>query len=166
MADHPLETVRNLKANIDAVVGHFKGKAIGWDVVNEAISRRQGTGICAIHRPAGRSATLIPPRRSSSRTRRTPTPSCTTTELRQPRATAEGRRLRVGTSLRKFEADLLNDVIPAIEARYSVQADREHRALAGLAMGGGQSLNFGLGHLDTFAWVGAFSAAAPGELFR
>jgi enterochelin esterase-like enzyme len=58
-----------------------------------------------------------------------------------------------------FEQDLLKDVIPAIESRYSVQADREHRALAGLSMGGGQSLNFGLAHLDTFAWVGAFSAA-------
>lgn len=58
-----------------------------------------------------------------------------------------------------FEQDLLKDVIPAIEGRYSVQADREHRALAGLSMGGGQALNFGLGHLDTFAWVGAFSAA-------
>lgn len=58
-----------------------------------------------------------------------------------------------------FERDLLDDVIPAIEARYSVQADRAHRALAGLSMGGGQSLNFGLAHLDTFAWVGAFSPA-------
>ncbi len=58
-----------------------------------------------------------------------------------------------------FEKDLLEDVIPAVEARYSVQADREHRALAGLSMGGGQSLNFGLAHLDTFAWVGSFSAA-------
>ena len=58
-----------------------------------------------------------------------------------------------------FEKDLLNDVIPAIESRYSVQADREHRALAGLSMGGGQALNFGLGHLDTFAWVGGFSSA-------
>ena len=54
---------------------------------------------------------------------------------------------------------MLKDVIPTIEARYAVQADREHRALAGLSMGGGQSLNFGLAHLDTFAWVGAFSAA-------
>src|SRR5207244_10957296 len=58
-----------------------------------------------------------------------------------------------------FEQDLLKDVIPAIESRYSVQADREHRALAGLSMGGGQSLNFGLAHLDTFAWVGGFSSA-------
>ncbi|HTL18047.1 MAG TPA: alpha/beta hydrolase-fold protein [Patescibacteria group bacterium] len=59
----------------------------------------------------------------------------------------------------KFERDLLDDVIPAIESRYSVQADWEHRALAGLSMGGGQSLNFGLAHLDTFAWVGGFSSA-------
>lgn len=58
-----------------------------------------------------------------------------------------------------FEQDLLKDVIPAIEARYSVAADREHRAIAGLSMGGGQTFNFGLGHLDTFAWIGAFSAA-------
>jgi enterochelin esterase-like enzyme len=67
-----------------------------------------------------------------------------------------------------FERDLLDDVIPAMESRYSVQADREHRALAGLSMGGGQSLNFGLTHLDTFAWVGGFSSAPntrpPAEL--
>jgi enterochelin esterase-like enzyme len=58
-----------------------------------------------------------------------------------------------------FEKDLLEDLIPAIEARYSVQKDREHRSVAGLSMGGGQSLNFGLGHLETFAWVGGFSSA-------
>jgi enterochelin esterase-like enzyme len=58
-----------------------------------------------------------------------------------------------------FEQDLLNDVIPTIESRYSVLTDREHRALAGLSMGGGQSLNFGLAHLDKFAWVGGFSSA-------
>lgn len=58
-----------------------------------------------------------------------------------------------------FESDLLNDLIPYIEANYSVLTDREHRALAGLSMGGGQSLNMGLNNLDRFAWVGAFSAA-------
>ena len=58
-----------------------------------------------------------------------------------------------------FERDLLDDVIPAVELRYSVQADRDHRALAGLSMGGGQTLNFGLAHPDMFAWLGAFSAA-------
>ncbi len=58
-----------------------------------------------------------------------------------------------------FEKDLLTDLIPFIEKTYSVRADRESRALAGLSMGGGQSLNFGLGNLDTFAWVGGFSSA-------
>jgi enterochelin esterase-like enzyme len=72
---------------------------------------------------------------------------------------AEGNVFAAAPAFAAFEQDLLKDVVPAIEARYSVQADREHRALAGLSMGGGQSLNFGLAHLDTFAWVGAFSAA-------
>ncbi len=72
---------------------------------------------------------------------------------------AQGDVFRSAPAFAAFEQDLLNDVIPAIEARYSVQADREHRAIAGLSMGGGQLLNFGLAHLDTFAWVGAFSAA-------
>ena len=72
---------------------------------------------------------------------------------------AEGNVMASAPAFAVFEQDLLNDVIPAIESRYSVQADREHRALAGLSMGGGQSLNFGLAHLDTFAWVGGFSSA-------
>ncbi len=59
----------------------------------------------------------------------------------------------------KFDQDLLGSLIPFIEARYSVIKARESRALAGLSMGGGQSLNFGLGNLDTFAWVGGFSSA-------
>ncbi len=58
-----------------------------------------------------------------------------------------------------FEKDLLADLIPFIERNYSVRADRESRALAGLSMGGGQALNFGLNNLDTFAWVGGFSSA-------
>jgi enterochelin esterase-like enzyme len=81
---------------------------------------------------------------------------------------AEGDVFRSAPAFAAFEEDLLREVIPAIEARYSVQADREHRALAGLSMGGGQSLNFGLAHLDTFAWVGGFSSAPntkrPAEL--
>jgi len=58
-----------------------------------------------------------------------------------------------------FEKDLLNDLIPHIEKSFSVLTDREHRAIAGLSMGGGQSLNFGLTHLDKFAWIGGFSSA-------
>ena len=58
-----------------------------------------------------------------------------------------------------FEKDLLNDLIPFVEKKYPVYKDREHRAIAGLSMGGGQSLNFGLSNLNTFAWVGGFSSA-------
>lgn len=72
---------------------------------------------------------------------------------------AEGNVFESAASFAVFEKDLLEDVIPAIEKQYSVQSDREHRALAGLSMGGGQSLNFGLKHLDKFAWVGGFSSA-------
>jgi len=68
----------------------------------------------------------------------------------------------------KFERDLLNCLIPALQASYSAGTNREQRALAGLSMGGGQALNFGLTHLDTFAWVGGFSSAPntrpPAEL--
>jgi enterochelin esterase-like enzyme len=58
-----------------------------------------------------------------------------------------------------FEKDLLTDIIPCIESHYSVEADRTHRAVTGLSMGGGQALNIGLKNLDVFAWVGGFSSA-------
>jgi enterochelin esterase-like enzyme len=58
-----------------------------------------------------------------------------------------------------FEKDLLTDLIPFIEKNYPVYKDRDHRALAGLSMGGGQSLNFGLANLEKFAWIGGFSSA-------
>lgn len=58
-----------------------------------------------------------------------------------------------------FERDLLDSLIPYIESHFSVKTDRDSRALAGLSMGGGQSLNFGLGNLDRFAWIGGFSSA-------
>lgn len=58
-----------------------------------------------------------------------------------------------------FEKELLDDLIPFVDATYSTKPDRESRALAGLSMGGGQALNFGLGNLDRFAWVGGFSSA-------
>ena len=48
---------------------------------------------------------------------------------------------------------------PILKKKYPVLNDRESRAIAGLSMGGGQSLNFGLGNLDKFAWVGGFSSA-------
>lgn len=72
---------------------------------------------------------------------------------------AEGNIMAAAPAFAVFEKDLLNDVIPAIESRYRVNPDRASRALAGLSMGGGQSLNFGLGNLDRFAWIGGFSSA-------
>ena len=72
---------------------------------------------------------------------------------------AEGNVMASAPAFATFERDLIDDLIPAIEANYSVDKSREKRAVAGLSMGGGQSFNFGLGNLDTFAWVGPFSAA-------
>ncbi|MFA9187480.1 alpha/beta hydrolase [Flavobacterium magnesitis] len=63
-----------------------------------------------------------------------------------------------------FERDLLDDLIPFIEKTYPTLTDRENRAIAGLSMGGGQSLNFGLGNLDKFAWVAGFSSAPNTKL--
>jgi enterochelin esterase-like enzyme len=57
------------------------------------------------------------------------------------------------------QTELLDNIIPMIEKKYHVTADREHRAIAGLSMGGGQSLTIGLNHLDTFAYVAGFSSA-------
>src|SRR5206468_10014599 len=64
-----------------------------------------------------------------------------------------------GNSSALFGRDLLEDVIPMIEKQYRVYNDRGHRAIAGLSMGGGQSLGIGLSHLDLFSYVAGFSAA-------
>lgn len=62
-----------------------------------------------------------------------------------------------------FEADLLEAIIPYIEGHYDVLKERQHTAIAGLSMGGGQSLGIGLNNLDRFAWVGGFSSAIFSE---
>ena len=77
----------------------------------------------------------------------------------QPNDRAEGNVYATAPAFESFEKDLLNDVIPFIESKYSVKKSRENRAVAGLSMGGGQSLNFGLGNLNTFCWIGGFSSA-------
>jgi enterochelin esterase-like enzyme len=58
-----------------------------------------------------------------------------------------------------FSDVVIDDLIPMIDAAYRTIADREHRAIAGLSMGGGQALQIGLTHLDRFAYIGAFSGA-------
>ena len=61
-------------------------------------------------------------------------------------------------NLTKFTDALLTEVLPQVEAEYPVKKDRESRAIAGLSMGGAESLLTGLNHLDQFAWVASFSA--------
>jgi enterochelin esterase family protein len=68
-------------------------------------------------------------------------------------------------NLSKFTDVLLAEVAPQIEADYRVKKDRESRAIAGLSMGGTESLLTGLNHLDQFAWVGAFSSGGLEEDF-
>ncbi len=60
-----------------------------------------------------------------------------------------------------FEEYLLKEVIPMAESKYRVAPGRANRAIAGLSMGGGQSLAVGLGHLELFSAVAAFSSAVP-----
>jgi endo-1,4-beta-xylanase len=62
-------------------------------------------------------------------------------------------------SYERWTPDFLTELIPFIESHYPVYTDREHRALAGLSMGGGQVYNIGLTHLDLLAYLGSFSAA-------
>ena len=64
-----------------------------------------------------------------------------------------------GENTAKFGRDLIEDVIPLIESRFRTIADRDHRALVGLSMGGGEALTIGLNHLELFSHVGGFSAA-------
>ncbi len=66
----------------------------------------------------------------------------------------------------RFPKDLLEDVIPLVESRFRVLSDADHRAIAGLSMGGGQSLSIGLTHLDQFHYVLGFSAAIGGQFLH
>jgi len=69
----------------------------------------------------------------------------------------------VKENMDKFGEALLTEVIPEVERNYHVISDRNSRALAGLSMGGAESLYVGLNHLDHFAWVGSFSAGGLGD---
>jgi len=67
-----------------------------------------------------------------------------------------------GQPINRFETLLVEETIPLIEDRYRVIANKDHRAIAGLSMGGGQALRIGLGNLDTFSYIGCFSGASSG----
>jgi enterochelin esterase family protein len=62
----------------------------------------------------------------------------------------------------EFAEDFMTDIMPYVEQHYRVMTDRAHRAIAGLSMGGGQSLNISFSHLDKFAYVGVFSSGIMG----
>ena len=59
-----------------------------------------------------------------------------------------------------FKDELIDTIIPYVEKHFRVQGDRNHRAMAGLSMGGGIAFRIGMLHLDRFAWVGVFSSSA------
>jgi enterochelin esterase-like enzyme len=63
-----------------------------------------------------------------------------------------------------FEDVVLKDLIPMIDSTYRTNPDKDHRAIAGLSMGAAQALRIGLGHVDTFSAVGAFSGVGKVDL--
>lgn len=67
---------------------------------------------------------------------------------------------------KRFPEDLLQDVLPLVERNYRVYKDADHRAIAGLSMGGGQALSIGLARTDLFHYVLGFSGAVGGPFMN
>ncbi|MGC4055897.1 MAG: alpha/beta hydrolase-fold protein [Paludibaculum sp.] len=63
----------------------------------------------------------------------------------------------------EFADDFMTDIMPYVESHYRVLKGRQNRALAGLSMGGGQTLNIGMAHLDQFGYIGVFSSGVFGR---
>jgi enterochelin esterase-like enzyme len=70
------------------------------------------------------------------------------------------------TNFKNFTEALLTEVMPRAESEYRIAGHRESRAIAGLSMGGSESLLTGLNHLDKFSWIGAFSSGGLPEQFQ
>jgi enterochelin esterase family protein len=64
-------------------------------------------------------------------------------------------------NIQLFTQTVIDEIIPAVERDYNVAKGRDNRAVAGLSMGGQESLTLGLTHPELFAWVGAMSAGLP-----
>jgi enterochelin esterase-like enzyme len=62
----------------------------------------------------------------------------------------------------EFVQEFVTDIVPYVEQTYRIVADRPHRAIAGLSMGGNQTLNIAIPHLDQFTYVGVFSSGLLG----
>jgi enterochelin esterase-like enzyme len=65
-----------------------------------------------------------------------------------------------------FTQALLTEIMPKVESEYRITKDRNSRAIAGLSMGGSESLLTGLNNLDQFAWIGAFSSGGIPDEFE
>jgi enterochelin esterase-like enzyme len=76
---------------------------------------------------------------------------------------------RINSNASLFSQALLTEIMPAVEHDYNVAKGRQNRAIAGLSMGGLESLTIGLAHPELFAYIGGFSSglehATPEELF-
>ncbi len=70
---------------------------------------------------------------------------------------------QAGQGSAMFPHDLVEDVSPFAEKQYRISTKADDRAIAGLSMGGNQTLEIGLTHLDLFHYIGAFSPVAPGQ---
>lgn len=77
-------------------------------------------------------------------------------------APAPGQRRGRFDFVGAFQDVVIKDLIPFIDTAYRTKADREHRAMAGLSMGGMQAFAITLNNLDKFAWIGGFSGAGGG----
>lgn len=84
-------------------------------------------------------------------------------EMPYVRAPGEPFDMRRMSSLPAFEKVVINDLIPTIDRRYRTLTTRDHRAMAGLSMGGGQTFEIVLHNLDKFAYVGGFSGVPGGN---
>jgi enterochelin esterase family protein len=69
---------------------------------------------------------------------------------------------RGGLPMDEFIRDFNGDILPYVETHYRVHADRQHRAIAGLSMGGAHTLSIGIPNLDKFAYLGVFSSGVFG----
>jgi enterochelin esterase-like enzyme len=78
-----------------------------------------------------------------------------------PQAPAAGQPRRPFFS-RTFEEVVINDLIPAVDSSFRTLPDRDHRAMAGLSMGGMQAFQITMNNLDKFAWIGGFSGSGAG----
>ena len=111
-------------------------------VMEQGYARKPGEPEPATRPPAALPATATPGQPS------TPAPASPPRDL--------------GRMVSTFDEVMTRDLIPMVDSTYRTIPDREHRAMAGLSMGGMQTFQITLNHLDTFAYIGGFSGAGGG----